>query len=164
MITLQSVPEHRSHHFVNRCHPFEFLWWGTAMLPLLALSFYSGSKWCTHVSSILGHNSNKKIGWIRLKKIQKCTWNFKPVQLLVWCQHLGYLSGRQFAHSQHFCQSSMNRPDTYAQSFCNVYDSHTPIIYHHKMYPFHLSIGVSLIFGAMSVCHHQYFHCLTSSR
>ena len=45
---------------------------------------------------------------VRLNASQKCSWMFKPVQLLVWCQHSGYPSGRQFAHPQDFYQSSMN--------------------------------------------------------
>ena len=93
---------------------------------------------------ILGHNYLKKIGWIRLKARQTCSWNFKPVQLLVWCQHSEYPSDKKFANPQ----SSMNRPDTDAQSLCYVFDSHTPIIRHHTMNPFHLDISGSWLWAA----------------
>ena len=67
---------------------------------------------------ILGHSSLMKIGWIRLKASQKFSWNFKTVNLLVWCQRSAYPSGRLFTHPQDFCQSSMKRPDTDAQTVC----------------------------------------------
>ena len=66
--------------------------------------------------------------------------HFKPVQLLVWCPHLGYPSERQFAYPQDFCQSSMNRPDIDAQSQLCVWWSHAC---HSSRYDESLHLGIA---------------------